>query len=191
MNDLRAFSLQFSYADTDFLHIARFYRSTRNRAKVGRVIWTLLFAVGTYYFLITGFFLLFRWATDRLLVTGLYLLIVLDALESWFQPFYSLRTSRWLRRSKLHLREYEFTFDELGARYSFKSESGEADVRLSWSEFEQLLETDRAFLLVVRDDGFWGIPKRALPDEHSINSLRALLSYKVETPEQESNKPAA
>lgn len=73
--------------------------------------------------------------------------------------------------------EYEFTFDEIGAKY----QSPGLDVKVEWSKFEKILENGYVFLLFIKEhpNEYWLIPKQYFSTPEDIAKFRELVKSQL------------
>jgi hypothetical protein len=59
-------------------------------------------------------------------------------------------------------------------------QSSEGKSHADWDVIHQLTETERDFLIGVSEKSFWTIPKRTIPDESTLITLRKLFQSHVQ-----------
>ena len=157
-------TIRFKHALSDHLHASRVYEKTTFFHKADKLVAVLLFLFGCWLVYAVGV----HWWT--------VLWFILAPLE-WFNLLSSRPVQVWVffKRNPKFLERYELTFSEEGILWKTNT----IDSRLSWTLYNKVVESNRAFLLIYGKWAYSMIPKNAFSNEGQVNVFRDLLRRKA------------
>jgi hypothetical protein len=168
--------LRFSYKFSDWAQATLFYNS--RHVDRGDIFLLLILGLSAYYFLLSFSFWQF-YGLDSNFRWGIFWLLIMFMIKLDLFSLFSL----WLRdkrRGKESQRVYEFIFNNEGASYHYKDESGSMDVTQAWSQFKKMIESRKAFFLVYKSEGYWILPKQYFANSDEVNSFRSFVKTKID-----------
>jgi hypothetical protein len=152
--------LQITYTLSDAIHAHRRYYSTKRRSKFDKLIAIVIAGTGVYCFASLYPALMMSSASVMLLDVILPIIFVLLGIMLWFDIGSLLGIRAGYKNAEKLEREYEFTFDNSVAAYNSGSDPTRVEVKFAWSEFQGVIESKQAFLLLLKLGDYWAIPKR-------------------------------
>jgi hypothetical protein len=70
-------------------------------------------------------------------------------------------------------------FDFEGAEFRIDEPTEQTHVKLAWTEFKNLHESHRAFLLLLKDGEYWTLPKIHFESPDQIEAFRNLANNRL------------
>jgi hypothetical protein len=168
--------LRFTYTFSDWLSMHRFYDKHTGGQFKNRMYAVFCFGMGFWFlwrhYAPTLQTFLFYSLFDVLLIAFL----LLAGIAIWFDLASILGYWSGHRKAAKEMpQEYEIAFDGNGASYSLGHDPAIQEVKLAWTQFKEVLESKDAFLIVLHDKQFWGIPKHYFSSPDEIKTFRRLL----------------
>ncbi len=166
MDSGREINLRFKYRLSDTIRGRRLDNLKGGHDNIIKLFSIIVF-IHSCYFLYTY---LERQLIDLRLVIPI--LAILSVIAFWFGIPFPSALEDYLRKNTEP--EYEFAFDETGASYK----SPGIDVKVTWSNFEKILESEHVFLLFLKEqpNNYWLIPKRYFSRVEDITVFRELVN---------------
>lgn len=126
-----------------------------------------------------------RLTSGLLAIAGAFLLLqgshlawsvafLLVSVIEWFDLFPAWAARGWLEYKWNPKFKDEYTLTVTPEHLRFKTSTIETTVK--WDHYTKVVETDRIFVLVYGKQMYSVIPKRALPGEEEVRTLRNLLN---------------
>jgi hypothetical protein len=156
--------ISFQYTKDDFLHAWRSYRENFFlTSKYGKPIsiFLILLGIGT----------IINWGLNWVVAV-----VFFTAIEAWFDLFGELRC-QWSFRvnQELFTEHYDAIIDEFGIHLR----SSTLDAKRSWDGYKGIIESNRAFLLIIGKGLFSIYPKRIFKDDEQLCNFRKLINAKI------------
>lgn len=164
MNDSEAIELTFDNSLSEHIHAIRAYDARGAMHKVSRIVAGLLLAFGIWCIYAAGV----RWWT----VIWFPLAVV-----EWFDllSIRPLQVFAAFRANPKYRERYDVRFSDDGIHFRTST----IDSRLAWSHYQQLMETDKVFLLIYGPSMYSIIPKRAFMGTEELDRFRSLVRRKI------------